>query len=95
MTSVTIIQTYTTKTSLNFPAIFLALRGRSVRHYFGTTRSVFESDGLPAVQGKCMTDLYVTCSTEACTDGCTLDLYVRGNGPFSYLLALTYAKDGK
>jgi hypothetical protein len=80
-TSVTIIQTYTTQTSLNFPAIFLALRGRSVRHYIGTTRSVFERVGLPAVQGKCSTDLYVTCSTEACTAVCMLDLYVRGNGP--------------
>jgi hypothetical protein len=56
-TSVTIIQTYTTQTSLNFPAIFLALRGRSVRHYIGTTRSVFERVGLPAVQGKCLTDM--------------------------------------
>jgi hypothetical protein len=32
----------------------------SVRHVFGTTRSVFERVGLPAVQGKCTTDLYVT-----------------------------------
>jgi hypothetical protein len=46
----------------------------SVRHFFGTTRSVFERVGLPAAQGKCMTDLYVTCSTEACTAGCTTDL---------------------
>jgi hypothetical protein len=43
--------------------------------------SVFERVGLPAVQGKCMTDLYVTCSTEACAAGCTEDLYVRGNEP--------------
>jgi hypothetical protein len=47
------------------------------RHSFGTTRSLFERVGLPTVQGKCMTDLYVTCSTEACAAGCTEDLYAR------------------
>jgi hypothetical protein len=52
----------------------------SVRHVFGTSRSVFECVGLPAVQGKCTTDLYVTYNTEVYTAGCTTDLYGYGNG---------------
>jgi hypothetical protein len=38
----------------------------SVKHVFGTTRSVFERVRLPAVQGKCATDLYVTSSEDFC-----------------------------
>jgi hypothetical protein len=58
----------------------------AVRHFFCPTRSVFERVGLPAVQGKCSTYLYVTCSTEACTAGCTTVLYGRGNGPLAELI---------
>jgi hypothetical protein len=68
-TSVTIIQTYTTQTSLSFPAIILALLGSSVWHYIGTTRSVFERVILPAVQDKLTSNVYVTGCTEPCTAG--------------------------
>jgi hypothetical protein len=89
-TSVSIIQTYTTQTSLNFPPTFFSLAWLPCTSLFCPTLSVLERVVLPAVQGKFTSNLYVTCSTEPCTAGCTTDLYVRGNGPLVYIKTLPY-----
>jgi hypothetical protein len=63
------------------PANFVSLAWLPCTSLFCPTLSVLERVVLPAVQGKFTSNLYVTCSTEPCTAGCTTDLYVRGNGP--------------
>jgi hypothetical protein len=60
-----------------FCRLFLALPVSRVRHFFRTTCSVFERVVLPAVQGKFISNLYVTGCTEACTACRLYDGFVR------------------
>jgi hypothetical protein len=70
----TIIQTYTTQTSLNFPDTFFSLAWQQCTALFWYDAFYFLTRHTARRIGKLTSNLYVT--------GCTTDLYGRGNVPY-------------